>query len=476
MFVLLIFLPLLAALIHMDSTVATWLMLTSQVALLLNQTVRGQVTGTGSFIFLSLLFFGIRPIYIVTENDFDLFHRLFFIDVDLLAVNQNMLWATLAMIVFWLGSASNDPRKQRIAESEENASENTPVPHAATNGMARIFLLFQIISLPFMIYLAGSGRALYSSSFGAYAYDLPVPLQSIHIIAILVILERYLDRREAAHFGSLILSSLLFLAFTWYMREVSMFRGFYIGGVMIAGIAAIMRLRGRVSYLWLILPILLVQPFFRSLGETRSLSNIEIQELSILEKSFGDEKPTNAYWRFYDSKGDMNIFDTFVAARASAPETTPYILSWLYAPVHIIPRAIWSSKPERGVLHDVSFTNGAPYSPGIAGFFWLDGGNDYWLLASMFGLGMIIGRLDRKVLNMREGYLRNALLAILVVNCMFLTRFFLWQAFWQALYAVIPCFLLHYLLAPRNQELTAGQSDNDLKKRPLSVDTKAPAR
>lgn len=94
----------------------------------------------------------------------------------------------------------------------------------------------------------------------------------------------------------------------------------------------------------------------------------------------------------------------------------------------------------------------------------------------MFGLGMIIGRLDRKVLNMREGYLRNALLAILVVNCMFLTRFFLWQAFWQALYAVTPCFLLHYLLAPRNQELTAGQSDNDLKKRPLSVDTKAPAR
>ncbi|MFM8887887.1 MAG: hypothetical protein ACKOKC_15925, partial [Chthoniobacterales bacterium] len=181
--------------------------------------------------------------------------------------------------------------------------------------------------------------------------------------------------------------------------------------------------------------------FFQYLGGDRYKKNTELAESGMIEEVFGDRSLGEAYWKFYDSLGDMNIFDTFVAARMYEPKFYPYVWSWVYVPLHLVPRAIWKSKPEKGVTQDMGYTKGAPTSPGIAGFFLADGGL-IWMLLCMVVLGYLVSLLDWTILTMRPGYLQCCLIAIVTVNAMFLTRFFLWQYFYQVLYAVIPCVVL----------------------------------
>jgi hypothetical protein len=432
----------------LGGSLATWILSCAQLVLLIDQWRRRQVSGEAGFVFMSFLFFGVRPIYLVLESDYSLLVDLFQVQVGLWEVNESMWWATLGLLAFCSGAALLRMSKQS-KNGEVKRRENQPTQLVSAN-MVNGMLLYQIISLPIMLMLARSGRSLYGSSMGAYVYDLPVPLQSGHIVAIVVILERYLKDKRSTRLVQLLLSGTLFLYFTWLMREVSIFRGFYIAGIMIAGIAVLSRLKKRVSLAWLILPIVLIQPIFRALGEQRQMSNEEIRQQSVIEMAFGKASPIGAYWRFYDSGGDMNIFDTFVAAREANVAYRPYILSWIYVPFHFIPRSLWKSKPAHGCLQDVSFTNGAPYCPGIAGFFVLDGG-DMWMVGSMFVLGLLLAWLDQRILFLQRGYLRSCLIGIVSVNAMFLTRFFLWQYFYQLVYAIVPCLALAWLFRRKNK-------------------------
>lgn len=420
---------------------AVFLLFASQLALLGRQVKTGHVTGVGGFLFMSFLFFGMRPLYLFLENDYQLFSGLFRIQVGLSDVVSGMWWGTAAMIAFWVGSILFRElgadwlkrRRQRLAA--------TPVLPIITGSMVQRLIGFQIVTLPVMLALARGGRAIYGSALGAYAYDLPVPLQAVHIFALVVIFERYRRQSDRRYLGSLILSGSLFLVFTWLMREVSMFRGFYVAGVMIAGIALVQRWKGRASYAWLIIPIVLLQPLFQVLGDLRYASNEDLVVEQVVERSYGEHGLTGAYWHFYHSGGDMNIFDTFVAAKAAEVTKRPYALSWLYVPMHFVPRAIWKEKPEKGILQDVSFMNGAPYCPGIAGFFLLDGGK-LWMLLSMALLGFLVSALDGYVYTVPNAYLRACLLGIIVVNAMFLSRAYLWFYFYQLLYAIVPCVAL----------------------------------
>jgi hypothetical protein len=64
------------------------------------------------------------------------------------------------------------------------------------------------------------------------------------------------------------------------------------------------------------------------------------------------------------------------------------------------------------------------------------------MLASMAVLGFLIATLDGWVFTLPRGYLQYCLIGIVTVNAMFLTRFFLWQYFYQMLYAFIPIMTL----------------------------------
>lgn len=433
---------LLAAYPMTGSTSVIWVLAASQLALLVGEIKKRQVTGAGAFIFMSFLFFGVRPIYLVLEGDKFLFTNVYLIRVGMAEIGDCMWWATLALLVFAVG-AYLAPRmsaqwlKRRRLKNRAGAAIR-PVVAKST---ASLLLAAQFVTLVAMIALTKFGRTLYGSALGAYAYDAPVPMQAVHIFAVVVLLERWLRQRSAGNTFMLAISGVLFLYFTWLMREVSMFRGFYITGVMIVGIAVLMRLKGRVGYMWLIVPIVVLQPFFQYLGGDRQKSNAELAETGLIEEVFDEQSLGETYWKFYDSLGDMNIFDTFVAAKRSEPVFYPYMWSWAYVPFHLVPRAIWEGKPKGGVTQDMAFTNEAPTSPGIAGFFLLDGGL-VWMLLSMVVLGYLVSLVDWTILTMRPGYLQCCLIGIVTINAMFLTRFFLWQYFYQVLYAAMPCIFL----------------------------------
>jgi len=442
-FIFLSFVLLLLSYPMIGSAAAVWLCAFSQLVLFVGEMRKGQVTGSGAFLFMSFLFFGMRPIYLVLESDYSLFTRIFLIQPDMELITSATWWATLAAVMFALGVQCQ--LKSQVAFWRKRLHRNSlgAMRPVVKSSMVGFLVVLQFATLPLMYSLARSaGRTLYGNTMGAYAYDVPVPMQAIHIFAIVVLFEAYLRKKSPGSVLMLVVSSVAFLTFTWLMRDVSNFRGFYLTGVMVAGIAVLTRIKPRVSYVWLIVPILVAQPFFKYLGEQRGLKNEQIAEVEMTEAIFKDEGLLMAYWRFYQAKGgDMNIFDTFAAATKSQPAYYPYALSWLYVPFHWVPRFLWQDKPRRGILIDMNFTHGAPLSPGLAGFFLLDGGLA-WMLLSMLVLGYLISLVDCYVRTMRRGYLQSCLLGIVVINAMFLTRFFLWQYFYQMLYAAIPCFVL----------------------------------
>ena len=440
------------------TTMAVWVLSASQLALLVGQIQKRQVSGVGGFIFMSFLFFGVRPIYMILENDYGLMLTLFRVRADLASVGDGMWWASAALLCFAIG-AWVAPRINRRWFYRRRVKAMGNVQQTLVSAKVGYGMLFvQLMTLPVMLWLARSGRGLYGSSFGAYAYDLPVPLQSVHIITVIVLLERYLRTKTPVSLAMLGISGFLFLNFTWLMRDVSLFRGFYIAGVMIVGIAALQRIKGRVGFAWLIIPIVVVQPFFQYLGGARGAGNEELAEAGLVEEVLQNRTLAETYWQFYDSGGDMNIFDTFVAATRAEPKFHPYAVSWLYAPLHFIPRAWWPGKPKRGITQDLSFMRGAPYCPGIVGFFLLDGGL-LWMLGSITLLGFLLGILDAWVFTLPRGYVQYCFIGIVTVNAMFLTRFFLWQYFYQMLYAIIPIMALAWWFG-RSSKLNAGAARN----------------
>lgn len=423
------------------TTMAVWVLAASQLALLIGQIQKRQVSGVGGFIFMSFLFFGVRPIYMIMEDDYELFQWLFLIRVDLAEVGDSMWWASAGLLCFAVGAFLSSRLARNWIQRRRAKARLQAVQQLVDPKVCYGLMFLQVLTLPFMFMLAKGGRGLYASAFGAYAYDLPMLLQSVHIVTVVVLLERYLRTKTPQSLLMLGFSGFLFLDFTWLMRDVSMFRGFYIAGLMVAGIAALQRIKSRVGYVWLIIPIVALQPFFQYLGQDRHKSNEELSEAGIVREAIGKQTLAQAYWNFYEAKGDMNIFDTFVAAKKAEPAWHPYAWSWIYVPLHLVPRALWPGKPKRGWTMDLSFTRKAPYSPGIAGFFVADGGL-MWMLVCMAVLGLLIGLLDAWVFTLPRGYLQYCLIGIVTVNAMFLTRFFLWQYFYQMLYSMIPCIVL----------------------------------
>ncbi len=194
------------------------------------------------------------------------------------------------------------------------------------------------------------------------------------------------------------------------------------------------------------------------------MANEEMDVNELVEAALPSENLGQAYWDFYDYGGDMNIFDTFTAAKQTKPHFMPYVVSWLYVPLHFVPRAFWKGKPEKGITMDLSFTRGAPYSPGIAGFFLRDGGL-LWMLLCMGVLGYLVSFADWFVLTMPRGRLQYCFVGILAVNGLLFSRVFLWQYFYQVLYMAIPCIVLNWWLSRGSRRSSTG----GFRRKPVGV-------
>lgn len=423
---------------------AIWALLGSQFALLAGQIKTKQVSGVGGFIFMYCLFFGMRPLYLYLENDTAHFANFFLIRVNTQIIGSAMWWSTLALFCFVLGAKFTLSAHRRWILGRAVRSRRQSVATHVNMAMCAWALGLQVLTLPLMIYIASLRRNVYGSEAGAYLYDLPVPLQAVHIFAVVIIAGRYWKTRTMQAGAALAASVFLLLLFTWFMREVTNFRGFYLSGVIVAGLAVLHQMRPRVGYAWLIIPIVVAQPLFAYLGVERRKSNEELAEAAIEERVILNDGLLASYWHFYQGGRDMNIFDTFVAAKQSQPRWYPYAWSWAYVPLHWIPRPLWKGKPPRGLTQDMSFTRLAPLSPGISGFFLLDGGL-WWMLGSMFVLGYLLCLLDAYLVTLPRGYLRACLVSIAVVSAMFLSRLLLWQYFYQMLYMMAVVLVLAWV-------------------------------
>lgn len=424
---------------------SVWLLLASQLMLVIREVKTKQVSGVGAFIFMSFLFFGIRPLHLLIENDTKLFTQLFLIRFDTTILTESMWWATLALWCF-AACAYLAPRLQiKYFRKRKSKVDRQPLQLSSQRGEVMWLVFFQIIALVVMVGLALSGKALYRTAAGAYIYDFPIVLQAVQIFAVVALFCRYIGNKNFGSLMALCVSVGLLLIFTLLMRNVSNFRSFYITGLVAVFIAILQRMNLRWGYAALLIPILALQPAFRYLGEARRMSNEEMDVNELVEAALPSQNLGQAYWDFYNYGGDMNIFDTFTAAKQTQPHFKPYIWSWLYVPLHFVPRAFWKEKPEKGMTMDVSFTRGAPYSPGIAGFFLRDGGL-LWMLLCMGVLGYLVSFADWYVLTMPRGRLQYCLVGILAVNGLLLSRVFLWQYFYQVLYMTIPCIALNWWL------------------------------
>lgn len=394
------------------------------------------LTSAGAFTFMYLLFFLIRPLYITLEGDLYLFRKLFRISPEVPDIHAAWWWSAVGLWCFAIGATV--ARAKFFPRRVDFRSSRTGDHPLVSTGFTRFLIFAQALSIVVLHWLTGGGRA-YTANWGAYVYDFPMLMQAGHIFTVVVIWERVLvNRRDMNWRLAMGVSGLLFLAYTFEMRHVSDFRGFWLTGIMVAGIAGLSRLYGRVRYRYLVLPVIILLPIFRFLGEVRGARNDYVKDR--LSEEAWDLTSPDSYWRFFDSNGDMNIFDTYVAAINYEPRHHPYLLSWLYVPVHMVPRKLWEDKPEKGLLVDHAFDRGAPYSPGIIGYFYLDGGK-LWMLGSMFALGAAVTYADSRVLKLRDSYFKYCCYAILVINAMYLTRFILYQYFWQSLYMIVPCYV-----------------------------------
>lgn len=442
---------------------ATLLLVLSQATLLAGCIRERHATTVGAFMFMSFLFFGMRPLYLEIEHDTVLLSGLFRIGTSPRMLQESLAWAVAGLWLLVLGC-----RLQRlvgrweISRLQEASARimDTTNYGSMPSSMYWLTFLFQILTLAFMAFISRLGRNIYASSLGAYAWDFPMVLQGVQVIGVVIIAERWRIERSFRSMVFLVVSFGLLALTSWFARDVTLFRGAYLTPLIAAGLCLLIRLRGRVNYAWLILPIVLLLPIFRALGETRSSDNSQLQgEISgRLETAVSPA----SYWHFFDSSGDINIYDTFVAALQYEPAYRPYVFSWLYAPLHVVPRALWPGKPDRGTLQDLAYTNGAPYSPGLAGFFVGDGG-PLWMLGCMFTLGWLLSWIDMRILKMPPGLFKACAYGIVTVNALYLTRFFLWQSLWQTFYFLLPCwFLARYVFKQRPGASWGGVSGENL--------------
>ena len=438
--------------------IVTYVLSLAQFLILLDVAYGKSVTPVVSFCFMYCLFFAVRPVYILINNDYRLFDFPLYINVGIEQINYTTFAAYLALLSFWIGGILFQKLRYfskfyrvLIAVALPRRTYSGNISHQKIIVSDWILLLIQsVVIFPLHLLASSAGRSLYSSGLGAYLYDLPIILQAFSIFSFILMFWKYRQRLKSftafLSYWPSSLSLFLVLMATYLMRDLSIFRGFYITGLLILFIAFAHSARIKIRFIFLAAPILFLNPFFRLLGESRRFSSTElISRVVDLSSVY-----FSSLWTFFDSRGDMNIFDTFVAAVQSSYDYYPYFVSWLYVPFHLVPRSLWPSKPVQGITQDLSFLNGSPLSPGISGFFFADGGF-LWMLASMFFLGLILSLTISYIRLSHPSPLLSCFYSALIVNSIFLTRFTLWQYFFQVLYFMVPCILMHRLFVRRQR-------------------------
>jgi len=424
----------------------------AMIALCAAFTFKRPLGGSGAFVVGYTLYFAGRPLYVALTGERKAVSIHFNSVFPFPVVFDAQCLLAIAMIAFVVGTiaikqASHGVYMRRLRRSGAAQWFDTkPLAMFALAGLS-------LAALAILFVLSRLGRGgLYGSDLGAYAYQLPILLHGFVMISMVLALQRCLVNRRLENVAAFLVLLGIFLAYTVMMRNLTLFRAFYMSGFLAGGFACLYVLKGRLTMKWLIIPVIVGMPLFQYLGQQRAVSNEELleegdlipQELSL----------TESYSRFFMAHGDMNMFDTFVTADNYTPSFRPYVMSWLYVPFHFIPRFIWKGKPEQGITMDLAVFKGAPYSPGIPGFFLLDGGR-VWMMICMFVLGCVVMGLDLFLYTLPRSALSGVLIGVATVYALYLPRFLLWQYVYGMLFFIVPGVIVWFMLVRKSNARTA---------------------
>jgi hypothetical protein len=430
--------------------------------------IYGGLTFSSCFVAISAFVFAARGVYISVFNDFSIItpfeqpaeHRL---------VTDALVYVLYGTLAFIFGALLLQRKTLQV-------QKKFPVQRkiALASQLPNVSLLFLGLQVGFACLLLPYGKALERASLtenttNAYIYALPMLVHGFDLYFIAYMVTAWIRNKNAINLLMLLGSAFLLLVHAYCLYNMSNFRGFYLVGLFTAGIVFILA-RWRKMPVLLLLLILAFYPLFKNMGSDRTLSNKEMVKQVLLT-------PSNSYdrdgmERAFGETTDINMLDTFVASLNYEHKFHPYILSDLYVFVHWIPRSLWPGKPPNGILDDLSYTLGRPFTPGIIGFFNDDGGKLYMIVAMGF-LGALFKWCQLLALRIKWFELYLCTWAALFLTSLVTVRYLPYQAFYGFLMFFVPALLLNwgvrFATGQPDQSGRTGQRNGKKRNKPVAL-------
>ncbi len=412
----------------------------------------GGVTFASCFVAVSCFVFAARAIYVIANNDYSIILRLGLpVPVGINHFVDALAWVVSGLGCFIFGALFNE---QRAAHAAWHRSVQGFLPRG--RDLTLVFLLLQVAAAAALAPLGLSGRriALTNTSDNAYIYLLPTLVHGFNLYAYVYVARRVRERPSEIGIFLLLVSFAIVLVDAFFLYNMSNFRGFYTVGVFTVVLATFLIFRGKIS-VWLLVALFAIYPFFKTLGSDRSLSNEQVIEEVILKP--GDSYTKEGMDRAFGYASDINMLDTLIASLNWRHRWRPYFFSYVYPLVHWVPRKVWPGKPRGGVLADVSYTYGIPYSPGIIGFINDDGGKLYMLLVmGLLGWFMRLWQLWTERLRTYE--LRIVTWSAFFLTALVTVRYLPYQSFYGFMIFFVPALVYNAMVYFGSSRRLPGRS------------------
>lgn len=421
----------------------------------------------GAFTFVYLGFFLVRAFYVLKESDFDAISGILKGSSNIRYVIAGIAWSTISLVSFILGGLifnkihqKNHRIKNKVYVINSLNIKNFEIDKEKYI-VVILKIIVQLISIviiyPISQTLSNLSLNLAQYSDNAYIYVLPYVGLGINLSVYTIATDsavkyKFRNTHTNTYF---FLATCLCLIYSYLIIPLSNSRQYAYGSFVVMGLIFALRSFQKINGLIFFSAISLLIPLIRIMGDFRSKSFSYIFEhINLLDIFTFD-----SYWNFFSSKGDFNIFDTFVVTLQYQPKYHPFINSILYVFVHWVPRSVWPSKPVGGVLVDQSHLHGIPFSPGLNGYFYLDGGY-IWMIIMMFLTGSLICYLDSifdrisSIQRQQNNYVFYLMsYSVLLISISMLTRSFLYQSTYYFLYVFGSAYLFTKVTTYLNKNL-----------------------
>jgi MFS family permease len=431
-----------------------------------NARIYGGLTFSSCFVAVSAFVFVARGVYVSLYNDFGIltslaqppFHHL---------ITDALIYVLFGTLAFIWGALLLE--RKTVAEFEKSHARPRMTLSLAVPNLSLVFLGIQ---LAFVFVLLPYGTAqdresLANASVNAYIYLLPTLIHGFNLYFFAYMVAGW-SRKPGTTKLLMLMGSLMLMVLNAYcMYNMSNFRGFYLIGLFTGSLVFMLARFGKVPVLILVV-IFAAYPLFKNMGSDRTLSNKEMVESVLLSPGASYNK--GGMERAFGEATDINMLDTLVASLNYEHKWHPYILSDLYVFVHWIPRSLWPSKPLYGILDDLSYTQGLPYSPGLIGFFNDDGGKLYMVVAMGF-LGALFKWCEMLTLRIRWRELFLCVWAAFFLTALVTVRYLPYQVFYGFMVFFVPALLLNWVVrfATGQPERSGGTGQRNGNRRSKTV-------